>query len=123
MLETINQVAQVVLAVCAVVATAVAAVGGTRWGKSKAVQVASDALAVLMDVARAAVAATEQEYRHQHAADGEAAGMRQEKATRALGHFFQMLPPGMSVDVNEAQGYIEAAVHEMNAEKSRVDPQ
>ena len=123
MAETLNEWAQLALTVCGIAAAIVAAVQGTRLGQSKAVQVASDALAVLMDVARAAVAATEQEYRHQHAADGEAAGMRQEKATRALARFFQMLPPGMSVDVNEAQGYIEAAVHEMNAEKSRVDTQ
>ena len=122
-METIHNIAQLAVSIAGIIAAVVAAIQGTRWGKSKAVQVASDALAVLMDVAWAAVAATEQEYRHQHAADGEAAGMRQEKATRALARFFQMLPPGMSVDVNEAQGYIEAAVHEMNAEKSRVDTQ
>ncbi len=125
MLETINQVAQVVLAVCAVVATAVAAVGGTRWGKSKAVQVARDTLAVLEAVATAAVRATEQEYRKSPVSrsETEAQTLRQEKAERALGRFYQLLPPGYAAAPAEAKAMIERAVHDMNLEQASVDAQ
>ena len=133
MVETLNEWAQLALTVCGIAAAIVAAVQSTRWGKSKAVQVARDTLAVLEAVAAAAVRATEQEYRKAPAtrSETEAQTLRQEKAERALGRFYQLMPPGMSVGVPEARALIERAVHEMNAERldaallerAGVDPQ
>ena len=133
MVETLNEWAQLALTVCGIAAAIVAAVQGTRWGKSKAVQVARDTLAVLEAVAAAAVRATEQEYRKAPVSrsETEAQTLRQEKAEAALGRFYQLLPPGMSVGVPEARALIERAVHEMNAERldaallerADVDPQ
>ena len=125
MVETLNEWAQLALTVCGIAAAIVAAVQGTRWGQSKAVQVARDTLAVLEAVAATAVRATEQEHRKTSVPETEtgAAAVRQEKAERALGRFYQLLPPGMSVGVPEARALIERAVHEMNAEKNRVDAQ
>ena len=119
MVETLNEWAQLALTVCGIAAAIVAAVQGTRWGQSKAVQVARDTLAVLEAVATAAVRATEQEYRKAPAprSETEAQTLRQEKAETALGRFYQLLPPGMSVCVPEARALIERAVHEMNAER------
>ena len=133
MVETLNEWAQLALTVCGIAAAIVAAVQGTRWGQSKAVQVARDTLAVLEAVAAAAVRATEQEYRKAPAtrSETEAQTLRQEKAEKALGRFYQLLPPGMSVGVPEARALIERSVHEMNAERldaallerADVDPQ
>lgn len=125
MVETLNEWAQLALTVCGIAAAIVAAVQGTRWGQSKAVQVARDTLAVLEAVAAAAVRATEQEYRKapDPRSETEAQTLRQEKAERALGRFYQLLPPGMSVGVPEARALIERAVHEMNAEQASVDAQ
>mgnify|MGYP001038251527 CR=1 FL=1 len=132
MVETLNEWAQLALTVCGIAAAIVAAVQGTRWGQSKAVQVARDTLAVLEAVATAAVRATEQEYRKAPASrtvssdlrsETEAQTLRQEKAERALGRFYQLLPPGMSVGVPEARALIERAVHEMNLEQAGVDAQ
>jgi hypothetical protein len=83
------------------------------------VQVARDTLAVLEAVATAVVRATEQEYRKapDPRSETEAQTLRQEKAERALGRFYQLLPPGMSVGVPEARALIERAVHEMNTER------
>ncbi len=122
MVETLNEWAQLALTIAAAI---VAAVQGTRWGQSKAVQVARDTLAVLEAVAATAVRATEQEYRKSPdpRSETEAQTLRQEKAERALGRFYQLIPGGMSVGVPEARALIERAVHEMNAEKSRVDTQ
>ncbi len=134
MVETLNEWAQLALTVCGIAAAIVAAVQGTRWGQSKAVQVARDTLAVLEAVATAAVRATEQEYRKAPASrtvssdlrsetEAQTLSSRQEKAERALGRFYQLLPPGMSVGVPEARALIERAVHEMNLEQAGVDAQ
>lgn len=125
MVETLNEWAQLALTVCGIAAAIVAAVQGTRWGQSKAVQVARDTLAVLEAVATAAVRATEQEYRKAPAprSETEAQTLRQEKAERALGQFYQLLPPGYAAAPAEAKTMIERALHDVNAEKSRVDPQ
>lgn len=117
MLETINQVAQVVLAVCAVVATAVAAVGGTRWGKSKAAQTTRDLLAILQAVAETAVRATEQDFKFAPIGE-DAVARQQQKRESALGRFFTLLPPGVEVSLADARALIERAVHDMNAEKA-----
>ena len=105
-----------------------AAIQGTRWGRGRAIRQAADALQVLQAVARAAVSATEQEYRKAPAPASEAAALarRQEKLDRAMGRFYQPLPPGHDVSAEEAQALIEAAVGEMNtgARGARdVDPQ
>jgi len=125
MVETLNEWAQLALTVCGIAAAIVAAVQGTRWGQSKAVQVARDTLAVLEAVATAAVRATEQEYRKAPAprSETEAQALRQEKAEKALGRFYQLLPPGYAAAPAEAKTMIERALHDVNAEKSRVDPQ
>lgn len=125
MVETLNEWAQLALTVCGIAAAIVAAVQGTRWGQSKAVQVARDTLAVLEAVATAAVRATEQEYRKapDPRSETEAQTLRQEKAEKALGRFYQLLPPGYAAAPAEARALIERAVHEMNAEKNRVDAQ
>ena len=125
MVETLNEWAQLALTVCGIAAAIVAAVQGTRWGQSKAVQVARDTLAVLEAVATAAVRATEQEYRKAPAprSETEAQVLRQEKAEKALGRFYQLLPPGYAAAPAEAKTMIERALHDVNAEKSRVDPQ
>ena len=119
MVETLNEWAQLALTVCGIAAAIVAAVQGTRWGQSKAVQVARDTLEVLEAVAAAVVRATEQEYRKapDPRSETEAQTLRQEKAERALGRFYRLLPSGMSVGVPEARALIERAVHEMNAER------
>ncbi len=124
MVETLNEWAQLALTVCGIAAAIVAAVQGTRWGQSKAVQVARDTLAVLEAVAAAAVRATEQEYRKapDPRSETEAQTLRQEKAERALGRFYQLLPPGYAAAPAEAKAMIERALHDVNAEKSRVDP-
>jgi hypothetical protein len=125
MVETLNEWAQLALTVCGIAAAIVAAVQGTRWGQSKAVQVARDTLEVLEAVATAAVRATEQEYRKapDPRSETEAQTLRQEKAERALGRFYQLLPPGYAAAPAEAKAMIERALHDVNAEKSRVDPQ
>ena len=125
MVETLNEWAQLALTVCGIAAAIVAAVQGTRWGQSKAVQVARDTLAVLEAVAAAAVRATEQEYRKAPVSrsETEAQTLRQEKAERALGRFYQLLPPGYAAAPAEAKAMIERALHDVNAEKSRVDTQ
>jgi hypothetical protein len=125
MVETLNEWAQLALTVCGIAAAIVAAVQGTRWGQSKAVQVARDTLEVLEAVATAAVRATEQEYRKapDPRSETEAQTLRQEKAERALGRFYQLLPPGYAAEPAEAKAMIERALHDVNAEKSRVDPQ
>lgn len=124
MVETLNEWAQLALTVCGIAAAIVAAVQGTRWGQSKAVQVARDTLEVLEAVATAAVRATEQEYRKapDPRSETEAQTLRQEKAERALGRFYQLLPPGYAAAPAEAKAMIERALHDVNAEKSRVDP-
>ena len=124
-METIHDIAQLAVSIAGIIAAVVAAIQSTRWGQSKAVQVARDTLAVLEAVAAAAVRATEQEYRKSPVSrsETEAQTLRQEKAERALGRFYQLIPGGMSVGVPEARALIERAVHEMNAEKSRVDAQ
>ena len=125
MVETLNEWAQLALTVCGIAAAIVAAVQGTRWGQSKAVQVARDTLAVLEAVAAAAVRATEQEYRKapDPRSETEAQTLRQEKAERALGRFYQLLPPGYEASVEEARALLERAVHDMNLEQSSVDTQ
>ena len=125
MVETLNEWAQLALTVCGIAAAIVAAMQGTRWGKSKAVQVARDTLAVLEAVAAAAVRATEQEYRKapDPRSETEAQTLRQEKAERALGRFYQLLPPGYEASVEEARALLERAVHDMNLEQSSVDTQ
>lgn len=125
MVETLNEWAQLALTVCGIAAAIVAAVQGTRWGQSKAVQVARDTLAVLEAVATAAVRATEQEYRKapDPRSETEAQTLRQEKAERALGRFYQLLPPGYAAAPAEAKAMIERAVHDMNLEQASVDAQ
>ena len=125
MVETLNEWAQLALTVCGIAAAIVAAVQGTRWGQSKAVQVARDTLAVLEAVATAAVRATEQEYRTapDPRSETEAQTLRQEKAERALGRFYQLLPPGYAAAPAEAKAMIERAVHDMNLEQASVDAQ
>ncbi len=117
MVETLNEWAQLALTVCGIAAAIVAAVQGTRWGQSKAVQVARDTLAVLEAVATAAVRATEQEYRKAPAprSETEAQTLRQEKAEKALGRFYQLLPPGYAAAPAEAKTMIERALHDVNA--------
>lgn len=124
-METANQIAQLALAVASIAAMVVAAVQGTRWGRGKAVQHARETLELLQAVAAAAVRATEQEYRKAPAprSETEAQTLRQEKAEKALGRFYQLLPPGYAAAPAEARALIERAVHEMNAEKNRVDAQ
>ncbi len=125
MVETLNEWAQLALTVCGIAAAIVAAVQGTRWGQSKAVQVARDTLEVLEAVATAAVRATEQEYRKapDPRSETEAQTLRQEKAERALGRFYQLLPPGYAAAPEEAKAMIERAVHDMNLEQASVDTQ
>ena len=122
MVETLNEWAQLALTVCGIAAAIVAAVQGTRWGQSKAVQVARDTLAVLEAVATAAVRATEQEYRKapDPRSETEAQTLRQEKAERALGRFYQLMPPGYEASVEEARALLERAVHDMNLEQASV---
>ena len=125
MVETLNEWAQLALTVCGIAAATIAAVQGTRWGQSKAVQVARDTLEVLEAVATAAVRATEQEYRKapDPRSETEAQTLRQEKAERALGRFYQLLPPGYAAAPAEARALIERAVHDMNLEQASVDAQ
>jgi len=124
-METIHDIAQLAVSIAGIIAAVVAAIQSTRWGKAKAVQTTREILAVLEAVAAAAVRATEQEYRKATAprSETEAQTLRQEKAEKALGRFYQLLPPGYAAAPAEARALIERAVHEMNAEKNRVDAQ
>ena len=124
-METIHDIAQLAVSIAGIIAAVVAAIQSTRWGQSKAVQVARDTLAVLEAVAAAAVRATEQEYRKapDPRSESEAQTLRQEKAERALGRFYQLLPPGYAAAPAEAKAMIERAVHDMNLEQASVDTQ
>jgi len=124
-METIHDIAQLAVSIAGIIAAVVAAIQSTRWGKAKAVQTTREILAVLEAVAAAAVRATEQEYRKapDPRSETEAQTLRQEKAEKALGRFYQLLPPGYAAAPAEARALIERAVHEMNAEKNRVDAQ
>ena len=87
--------------------------GGTRHSR------------VLEAVAAAAVRATEQEYRKapDPRSETEAQTLRQEKAEKAMGRFYQLLPPGYAAAPAEAKAMIERAVHDMNLEQASVDTQ
>lgn len=115
-METIHDIAQLAVSIAGIIAAVVAAIQSTRWGKAKAVQTTREILAVLEAVAASAVRATEQEYRKAPAtrSETEAQTLRQEKAERALGRFYQLLPPGYEASVEEARAMLERAVHDMN---------
>ena len=119
-METIHDIAQLAVSIAGIIAAVVAAIQSTRWGKAKAVQTTREILAVLEAVAAAAVRATEQEYRKAPAprSETEAQTLRQEKAERALGRFYQLMPPGYEASVEEARALLERAVHDMNLEQS-----
>lgn len=118
-LGTINQGAQLVLTICGIIGTVIAALAGSRWGKSKAVQTAADVTSLIRELAHVAVTATEQTYRKApgpDTADG-AAALAAVKLDEARSRLMQMLPEGVALSPGEADAAIEAAVHQMNAGK------
>lgn len=127
--ESINQIGQAALVWLVVISGLWGALRGSgllrKVVESKAATTAGAVLTLLENVARVAVQATEQQFRKAAPPRGqqEAEEIRRQKADLALGRFFQLLPTGMEVEISEARGLIEGAVHALNTEQAHVDPQ
>jgi uncharacterized protein involved in high-affinity Fe2+ transport len=117
--NSINQWGQAVLTVCGIVATVIATLAGSRWGKSKAVQTAADVAALIRELATVAVNATEQLYRKAPAPESadQAQALRSVKLDEARGKLLALLPEGVALSPAEADAAIEAAVHRLNEAK------
>ncbi len=119
-LETANGIAQLALTVTLLVGAVVAAVQGTRWGRSRALRTLAEVNALVQEVARAAVLATEQSWRKAPlpvTPDGQAdrEAVRELKLSEAARRARELLPADVEVSDETLETAIEAAVGRMNA--------